>query len=435
MGFASWIKDARERDTEDIQDVVKKYYHRVRPVLRISLSLFNTQGYWLHFNLVYGFLVYCIVLGLEATLIFSINKFEDNVDLMIITCHHAVIGGFTLGMNTCFIYKRRNFSKMLEMMKSRLHDYKDDPVLHTTKGRALKAAEWFVHEVMSFFPILIVGFVFGVKRIFTIIFPSDVNVTETGINYLVAHPIYCPTEGFSSVFYVCEIAEVVFVIQSASAVASVCSLYVIHCIFLITELDYLRLSVANFESRVKCRLKRTDGRKMPFLKQKMQECASDCLVENIKHHHAIKKYFDQLNDMMSTTIFIGYGCGTFTMGLAMMKLFTKKENQKLDVGNTSLIGLLFMFEIVFMLVVSYFGEMITTNAHRVFEQLRFMRLDKFTGVKFRKTLLMFTIGMQKPMQLDAGGFSKCNMETFASVMNVAYSMLNIAAAAKNETDK
>ncbi|XP_066906923.1 odorant receptor 4-like isoform X2 [Halyomorpha halys] len=152
-------------------------------------------------------------------------------------------------------------------------------------------------------------------------------------------------------------------------------------------------------------------------------CYSTCLRKNFKHHQIILRAFEYTEGIMSAPMFLAYMTGTIVIALSLISTGSVQELPGTTISAMILCGV----EVGYIFLLSVFGQRIGD----LNMELRF----KIYSIKWylcnralKSNLLIFQEKTMKPLTIMAGGIVPANMETFATVMNSAYSYYNLANA-------
>ncbi|KAF6208096.1 hypothetical protein GE061_016546 [Apolygus lucorum] len=156
-----------------------------------------------------------------------------------------------------------------------------------------------------------------------------------------------------------------------------------------------------------------------------QICIGKCLRACVIHHQYINRLLNLYKVMLKWPGFMAYGFGTAVIGLSLINILSAKQNG--DYENIVLFFGLSMAEVLNMLMMSVFGELISTESKELRQELYFIEWHNLNTFN-RKLMLGFQMGLNNPVIVKVGGLVTVSLETFSSIMNTSYSFFNLVNA-------
>nr|AXX83010.1 odorant receptor [Yemma signatus] len=257
------------------------------------------------------------------------------------------------------------------------------------------------------------------------------NQTEkgffTGIPISGVYPWHIPEESKTLHFYVLGSLQLLSALFLLSVIGSGTIVFMNVAYFYVESAKYLLHNIDTVESRAEMEFRKSYfGRKNVedlYSDRRFLKCLENCLKKNFCHHQKLIRLFHLFQDVLSWPIGYAYFTGTIVIALSLLSI--KTGTSLPGTAATSL--MMCILEVCIMAMLSFLGQrMIDLN-----EDLRFSiySLKWFmvqNGVKL--DLMILQEMTLRPVELKGFGLVTCNLDTFANVMNSAYSYYNLIMA-------
>ncbi|XP_073968619.1 odorant receptor 13a-like isoform X1 [Rhodnius prolixus] len=193
------------------------------------------------------------------------------------------------------------------------------------------------------------------------------------------------------------------------------------------QLRLLNYSLKELENRSKDEYKRRSQN--PDLyndeERKYSSCYKECLKQNIKHHQNIISRFRQYERLASVAMSVPFIGGAVLLAMACIHIIS----DDLRIGPKITSTFLVLGEMTNMLMLCMYGEQMKQLGEEVRVSAYSIKwYDHDENV--RRSVSIMHFGCLIPLEFKAAHILQLNMQTFATVMNSAYSYFNVMYAFK-----
>nr|WVD93622.1 odorant receptor 9 [Graphosoma rubrolineatum] len=151
-------------------------------------------------------------------------------------------------------------------------------------------------------------------------------------------------------------------------------------------------------------------------------CYNECLKKNFEHHQIILSSFDCVRRFFSIPVFMAYLTGSVVIALSLL------SNNIWELPGTSLTSsVLGCIEVGYMAFISFLGQTIID----LNDELRVKMYESrwyYGSNRVKNSIQIFQQMTLKPLEIMSASIVPINLDTFAVVMNSAYSYYNLINA-------
>ncbi|KAE8573340.1 odorant receptor 4 isoform X1 [Halyomorpha halys] len=227
---------------------------------------------------------------------------------------------------------------------------------------------------------------------------------------------------FAYFLQVCTGCVVIFIIAGGGY------LYIVMVQNVCCQLKILIYSVEKLEERADecyyqmCGLKMKYTEKEKFSDQLYDFCYNQCLKKNFEHHQTILRLFDCVRHFFSIPVFMAYLIASIVIALSLL------ANNIRELPGTSInSSVLGCIEVSYVAFISFLGqEIIDLN-----DELRVKMYETrwyYASNRVKNSIKIFQQMTLKPLVIMSASIVPINLDTFAVVMNSAYSYYNLINA-------
>nr|AQM56113.1 olfactory receptor [Apolygus lucorum] len=349
--------------------------------------------------------------------------------------HHTSLMYLGIFIRSVLILEAKEMIKLARDYLDGIYHYEEgyvDPIFQQLQDKSRKLQRKLF--MLPLFIVLVTGIALGLKPLL-----DDVNevephpkLLENGITYRSLIPIFYPFNNENTYqVLLMNGALLYFAFLVVVTVIAADLLFIRVSCRISLEIAILVESLNLIDKRAK----RLYARKYGLNKKNeswplYQDCIEECIKENVKHHQKIIIFYEQFSAVAAPAIGGGFFTCTIVLGLGMIVVNMDNVNIS-DI--IAFVGTVFA-EMMNAFMISWMSEKIGEQNYELYNAVYNLKWFKWRQSN-KKLVITFLDGTRQPLFLNAFGMATINMEAFGSVVNTAYSFLNLVNASETLEEK
>nr|AXX83034.1 odorant receptor [Yemma signatus] len=435
MGLLSGLNALLDRlDSEhhgpSYREVILKEYYYLMPISCIYNSLrgwwrvFTTVQFWTYMTIL---IVHALLLGISSVYLFEISFVLFNQAI-----HFMILLTLAASVLICALRGRKELAICHRSIYEGFFDYHEQ--VGTDAALRIHQEMMAERSILLKLP-LAVGLVVG-TIVVAAPFLDDYgtfSVSEIQLDYVdteVPVPMYYP---FLRENKFLELVLAALELAAASITGIVIAVgglaYSLMVQNAVKQYKIMLDKVYNLETRAKELYRKESGLKPPSDDYKLykdlvfRKCYVACLKKICHHHQRIIKYCDAMARVLNVPLFIVYSGGSLIIAFSMITTTAGKQ-----LPGTATAGVIVCItEVIYMFLFSFLGQRVTDLCKEFRESLYTLKWYE-CDAEVRSDLLIMQTATKQAFVLSMFGMMPANFETFAAIMNSAYSFYNLVVA-------
>nr|APZ81466.1 olfactory receptor 44 [Adelphocoris lineolatus] len=387
---------------------------------------FHHTRWWSMFTYTVFTLYYISVISMIVTMSYSSFLNQSNTSVMS-GCLHMTITGLVVSCASITLQlARKDLFKLLVnfVLDENLCEYQSNEYF----SHLLKKADEKLRSLLILWLLL-----YGSAASIAVVFPfvdvylgyeltlnNVTNVYWRGLPFTLWWPMDADNSTFA--WMTCFTSQGLYAMFAASLCTGCMVFYAMMCENIFNHIKLLVFSLEHLDERATLMFKKLYPGKSPKkMRDLYDECYYACIVQNVKHHHRIVIFKDAVMKAANLPIAMPFFGGALLLGLAGINLLSHDDNRIAPKVFFSCLG---MTEAGQMFLLCKYGERYQDLSEVLFNASFYTSCFR-RSMKCRRAMMIFRLGVSKPMRMTAAKIILLNMETFANLVNSAYSIFNL----------
>nr|APZ81448.1 olfactory receptor 26 [Adelphocoris lineolatus] len=352
--------------------------------------------------------------------------------------HHTSLMYLGVFIRTVFMLKAQDMFILTQDYVDGVYNYEEgyvDPIFQELKDKSRALQRKLI--MLPLFIVAVTGMAIGLKPYLDYVNEVEPHpdLMKNGVNFNSLVPVVYPFENANTYqVLVMNCVLLYFALLVILTVIAADILFIRVSCRISLEIAILVESLNLIGKRARRLYARKYGLKPPSKKNEdwplYQDCISTCLKENIVHHQNIIKFYESFSAIAAPAIGGGFFTCTIVLGLGMIVVNMDNVNISDQIAFT---GTVFA-EMMNAFMISWMSEKIGEQNYELYNAVYGLKWFKWRRDN-KKLVITILDGTREPLFLNAFGLAKINMEAFGSVVNTAYSFLNLVNASETLEEK
>ncbi|KAF6215488.1 hypothetical protein GE061_010242 [Apolygus lucorum] len=227
----------------------------------------------------------------------------------------------------------------------------------------------------------------------------------------------------------CFMSQGLYAFFAASSATSGMLCFAIFSEDIFNHIKLLVNSIERLEKRAKLMFKMLHpGKSLRNSLDEYDECYYNCILQNVKHHQKIVIKKDLLMKIANIPVAVPFFGGAMLLGLAGINLLSDGD---IRIAPKVLFTCLGVTEAAQMFLLCHYGEQFRTQSELLFNATFYTKCYR-RSMKCKRAMMIFRLGVSRPMAISAAKLIVLNMGTFANLVNSAYSIFNLQSITTQE---